>query len=245
MNFFRIVLWKAVSKKLYMITCPTEATRNLILKLNIIEESKVKTLRDPIIDVGKINNKKNSKLDDKILNKNYFLAVGRLTVQKNFLFLIKSFKKIIKNNNDIQLVIAGEGELNNSMNLFIKNHNLEKNIFLIGHQLNIYPLFKNAKCFIMSSLWEDPGFVLIESFFLKTPVISSDCPNGPKEIIFDKINGFKFINNDEESFLKSFYEFENFDKSKLNQIKKNGLLLSKKYTIFDHFKSLSKIFNID
>ena len=97
----------------------------------------------------------------------------------------------------------------------------------------------------MSSLWEDPGFVLIESFFLKTPIISSDCPNGPKEIILDKINAFKFFSNDEESFLKSFYEFENFDKKKLDKIKKNGLLLSKKYTIFNHFKSLNKIFNID
>ena len=244
MNFFRLFLWKIASKKLFLIICPTETTRNLIVKLGIIDESKVKTIEDPIIDISKIIKKKNSGTSINILNKDYFLAVGRLTKQKNFLFLIKAFKKILDKDKNINLVIAGEGELYNPINTFIKQHKLENNIHLVGHQENIYPFFKNAKCFIMSSLWEDPGFVLIESFFLKTPIISSDCPNGPKELIVDNENAFKFTNNNENSFLKSFYEFKNFDNKNLNKLKKNGLLLSKKYTIFNHFKSLDKILSI-
>jgi len=244
MNFFRFFLWKIASKKLSLIICPTETTRNLIVKLGIIDESKVKTIEDPIIDISKIIKKKNSGMSINILNKDYFLAVGRLTKQKNFLFLIKAFKKILDKDKNINLVIAGEGELYNPISSFIKQHKLENNIHLVGHQENIYPFFKNAKCFIMSSLWEDPGFVLIESFFLKTPIISSDCPNGPKELIADKENAFKFTNNNENSFLKSFYEFKNFDNKNLNKLKKNGLLLSKKYTIFNHFKSLDKILSI-
>ena len=90
----------------------------------------------------------------------------------------------------------------------------------------------------MSSQWEDPGFVLIESFFLKTPVISSDCPNGPKELIIDHENGFKFENNKIDSFIKSFDEFENSNKDKIKKIIKNGLKISKKYTVFNHYNSL-------
>ena len=106
-----------------------------------------------------------------------------------FYFLKFTFK------NEYALIIAGEGEMHNEINSYIERYDLQKNIFLIGHKENIYPYFKNASCYVMSSQWEDPGFVLIESFFLKTPVISSDCPNGPKELIIDHENGFKFENN--------------------------------------------------
>ena len=83
--------------------------------------------------------------------------------------------------------------------------------------------------------------LLIESLFLKTPVISSDCPNGPKEIIIDHKNGFKFKNNQEESLAKSFIEFENSSKYKIDEMIKNGLKTSRKFTIFNHYKTLINI----
>ena len=144
----------------------------------------------------------------------------------------------LKNNNDYILVIAGKGEMYKEINSYIVKHKLQKNIFLIGHKENIFPYFKKASCYVMSSLWEDPGFVLIESFFLKTPVISSDCPNGPKELIINNENGFKFENNKIDSFISSFNKFENTGKDKINEIIKNGLKISKKYTIFRHYNSL-------
>ena len=55
---------------------------------------------------------------------------------------------------------------------------------------------KKAKGFILSSLWEDPGFVLIEAAIMKTFVLSSNCLNGPNEIIKDNYSGVSFENND-------------------------------------------------
>ncbi len=241
LNFFRRYLWKKTFKKLHIITCPTKLTRDLLIKLNFTDQKKIKILEDPIIEIKNININKNIELTEKF-EKKYILAVGRLTEQKNFLFLVKAYHLFLNNNNYV-LVIAGEGEMYNKIQSYIIKHKLQKKIFLIGYKNNIFPYFKRASCYVMCSQWEDPGFVLIESFFLKTPVISSNCPNGPKELIIDHVNGFKFENNKMDSFVKSFNEFENSNKDKINKIIKNGLIVSRKYTIFTHYNSLVSILN--
>ena len=55
--------------------------------------------------------------------------------------------------------------------------------------------------FYFTSLWEDPGFVIVEAALSNIPIISSNCPNGPREII--EKNGYLFQNNNLESLLKN------------------------------------------
>ena len=59
----------------------------------------------------------------------------------------------------------------------------------------------------MTSLWEDPGFVLLKLQLAEIPVFSSDCPEGPKEIIKDNFNGLLFKSNDENDLVKNFDKF--------------------------------------
>ena len=68
----------------------------------------------------------------------------------------------------------------------INNLNLKDYVYLIGFKENVFKYFKNAECFILSSLWEDPGWVIIEAIASNTIVLSSDCPSGPKEILIMK-----------------------------------------------------------
>ena len=51
--------------------------------------------------------------------------------------------------------------------------NIEKDIIFLGHKENVYPYYKNAMCFVLTSKWEDPGFVMIEAAASKLPIISS------------------------------------------------------------------------
>ena len=74
------------------------------------------------------------------------------------MFLCKAFKEIVKENNKAKLLIAGNGEEEDEIRKFIKKNNLENNIILLGYIDNIYPYFKNSQGFILTSLWEDPGF---------------------------------------------------------------------------------------
>ena len=65
---------------------------------------------------------------------------------------------------------------------------------------NVYPFVKNSIAIISSSLWEDPGAVMIEASFCNKNVISSNCPNGPEEFLSsDKRGYYIFKNNDVDS----------------------------------------------
>ena len=234
MNFIRKLLWKVALKKIYLVTCPTYNTLNYLKDLNIVECSKLKILYDPIIKVREINKKKK----EKIFYKDYFLSVGRLTKQKNFMFLCKAFKEIVKENDNIKLIIAGSGEEKKKLKIFIDKNKLSKNIILLGYIKNIYPYFVNSKGFILPSLWEDPGFVLIEASHCRTPILSSNAWPGPIELIKDNFNGVTFESNNLESFLRKFEYFNH--STNIKNLQLNSLKLSKKFSCFNHFSSFSK-----
>ena len=237
LNIFRKTLWKIALKNFHLVTCPTESTYNYIKSLNIIEPEKVKLLYDPVIEVSKI--KKKIKEKNNFEFKNYFLAAGRLTKQKNFIFLCKAFQQVLAKYPDYKLLIAGEGEDGNKIKNYIIKHNLEKNIFLINFVDNIFPLIKDAEAFILSSLWEDPGFVIIEAAFCRKIVFSSNCLTGPREIIKNDHNGFLFESNNIKSFLQNFDKL--IKKKKDKQILLNNLKYIKKFTLFNHYRALKEL----
>ena len=89
-------------------------------------------MKDPIIEISNYNRNKIKSKVDQIDKENFFFAAGRLTKQKNFLFLCKCFKEILKKYPNEKLIIAGEGEDFKKINKFIELNNLQNNIFLVG-----------------------------------------------------------------------------------------------------------------
>ena len=243
LGILRKFLWKKALPKVYMITCPTKSTANYIESLGIIDKEKIKTLYDPIIEINKINLQKKQNINLPFKGEKYFFTAGRLTKQKNFLMLCKAVKKIVLNFPSFKLVIAGDGEDKNKILSYIEKNNLEKNIFLIGYVKNIFPYINSSQGFILSSLWEDPGFVLLEAGACKIPIFSSDCLEGPKEIIKDNVNGILFKSNDINNFVKNFDRFNSIinNKDLKKKIVLNNLILSKKFSLFSHYLKLDKI----
>ena len=162
---------------------------------------------DPIISTKRINEKKKEKFDFEL--ENFYLAIGRLTKQKNFKFLIEVFSEFLKASNS-NLVIVGEGEEKESLQKFIEKKNLRGRVFMVGFKNNVFKYFEKSKCFVLSSLWEDPGFVLVESAYMNVPIISSDCDNGPKEILAYGKNGILFKSNNKASLLDAFIQIVTF-----------------------------------
>ena len=241
LNIFRYLLWKIFSKKLYMITCPTLGTFKYIDDLRIFEKKKLMILKDPIIDIKKFIKNKNELIDEKIKKKKFIVAIGRLTKQKNFLFLISCFYKIQKKFSEYSLIILGEGEERKKIENLILKYNISNKVHLLGYEKNVFKYLINSKYFILSSLWEDPGFVLVEAGMSNTIILSSDCPNGPKEIVENE--SFLYKSNNEKDLIKKFELIENMEKDKifLQKIKIKKRL--KDYTMFKHYKSLKKILN--
>lgn len=162
--------------------------------------------------------------------------------KKNHKLLIDAFSLLDKNDNNY-LYIIGEGEEKDKLLKKIKKLNLEKKIFLLGFKENVYPYISASIAIISSSLWEDPGAVMIESAFCNKPIISSNCRNGPKEFLMHGKAGYLFENNDISSLKNNIEKMLQEDKRKKYLKIVNAKINSKKYTLFNHYKTLKSILN--
>ena len=241
LNFIRKFFWRLFSKKIYMITCPTHSTYNRLKELKIFPEEKLKILYDPIISVREINKKKLEKLDDKLRNQEFILGIGRLTKQKNFKLLINAFAEISTKLPKLELIIIGEGEEKNKLQRLISELGLNNKVHLIGYKNNVFNYLYNAKCFISSSLYEDPGFVLIEAGFLNKIVFAADSKTGPSEILNFSKRGFLYKNNNYKDLVRIFFNFNELDSLELKNKKIYFKKYSKNFTFFSHYKFLKKI----
>ena len=244
LTLIRKILWKLVSKKIFKVTCPTLGTYNKLKSENIFDD-KLIFIPDPILNINDFKIKKNEdiEIEKNFSKKNSILSIGRLTQQKNFGFLIKSFKTMLEKYPNLNLFIIGEGEKKNELIELINLLDLKDKVFLIGYKYNVYKYLIECKCFILSSLWEDPGFVLVEAGISNATVLSSNCNFGPSEILQKGQNGFLFSSQSESSLIDSFDKFMN---SKDDELIKKKIYLKKnikKYTSYNHFKLISKIFD--
>ena len=84
-------------------------------------------------------------------------------------------------------MILGDGEEKNELNKLIKNLNLQDRVHLIGRVENVYEYMKQADVFVLSSLWEELGFVIVEAAFNNLFVISVTAQMVQKNLLI-KIN---------------------------------------------------------
>ena len=242
LNFLRKLLWKTISKKITLVTCPSYETMDYIKNTKIFDEKKIVVLHDPIINISTIlKKKKDLKIKEKHLKKEYFLSIGRLTKQKNHTLLIDLFSYYKKMNKDYNLYIIGEGEEENFLKEKILRLKLQDRVFLLGFKKNIYPYIKLSKAVISPSLWEDPGAVMVEAAFCDKIVLSSDCRNGPKEFLMNSRAGYLFENDNLDSLIKSFNELIEDAPEEIYKKKVLAKINSKKYTIFNHYLILKNL----
>ena len=243
-NFFRKFYWKTCGNVFFRITSPTNATINHLQLIKIFDEKKIFLLKDPIIDIQKIEKLKKQKIDPYFEKNQFIVAIGRLTKQKNFKFLISCFQKLTDSQPNLKLVILGDGEEMQNLKKLIHTKNLENNIFLLGHSQNVFSYLSRAKLFILSSLWEDPGWVLLEAAASNTLILSSDCKNGPSEIIDNNNAGQLYKSDDEQDFINKFNKIMSLDKVQIDSKKLFAKKKSYSYTKFQHFKNLEEIISI-
>ena len=246
LNLVCHIFWKLFSKKIYRVTCPTTLTYEYLKKINIFDQNKLFVLRDPVIQLHEFLKKKNEKIEDlKIEKNNLIISIGRLTRQKNLILLIRAFKKILLKYPNYHLLLLGEGEQKKLLTEETKKLKIQERISFLGYQKNVYKYLLNSDCFILTSLWEDPGFVILEAALSNTLIISSNCPNGPNEILSNGQNGFLFQNNNLSDLLNKFDEFKNSTEDELNKKKLFAKKQIKIFTQFAHFKSLRNIINLN
>ena len=110
------------------------------------------------------------------------LGVGRLNPQKDFATLIKAFAKV-QQQQPAKLIVLGEGEERCYLESLVKELNITESVALPGFVDNPYIYMAQAAVLVLSSGWEGFGNVLVEAMAVGTPVVATDCPSGPAEIL--------------------------------------------------------------
>jgi glycosyltransferase involved in cell wall biosynthesis len=144
----------------------------------------VRVLHNPIVDAELFANAREP-LEHRWFGENtppVFLAVGRLNYQKDFPNLLEAFA-LVRKKKFARLIILGEGELRAQLETMVKNLGIIDDVSLPGFVKNPYAYMSQASCFVLSSRQEGLPTVLIEAMACGCPVVSTDCPSGPEEIL--------------------------------------------------------------
>ena len=133
------------------------------------------------------------------------IAAGRLNQVKGFDNLINIWKDIKRQDPSWLLYIFGDGDDNykDYLQLLIRNNDLSEHVFLKGSSSDLDSEFLKASIFVCASHTESFGMVLIEAMNCGLPVVSYDCPFGPRYIVENSIDGFLVDNQNEEQFKKA------------------------------------------
>lgn len=120
---------------------------------------------------------------------NSICAAGRLAYEKDYPTMLKAFKLVHDVHPEITLKIFGAGELENEIKGLIQSLDLENAVKLMGRIKNVPEELVKSKCYVLSSIAEGMPNALIEAMAVGMPCVSTDCPNGPAELITNEENG--------------------------------------------------------
>lgn len=110
----------------------------------------------------------------------YLVNVGKFKHQKRHDILIQAYAQA---NVDDKLVLVGTGELLESSKSLVEQLGIKDKVIFTGFMKNPYPYVKHAKAMIVSSDFEGFSIAILEALALDTPIISTDCPSGPREVL--------------------------------------------------------------
>ena len=165
------------------IVAVSEGVAKDLIEIGLPKE-KIKVIYNPIVDT-QLKNKIQDSFEHTWLKTGQppvILAVGRLTKQKDFPTLLRAFA-IVRRQLPVRLIILGEGEERPSLESLIRKLNIESDVKLMGFVENPYMYMSKVSMLVLSSVWEGFGNVLVEAMAAGTPVLSTNCPSGPAEIL--------------------------------------------------------------
>ena len=158
------------------------------------------------------------------------IAVGRYVYQKGFDLLLQAWAIVEKQNQDWELAVYGQGERAPYEQL-IDTLKINRNrCHLYGPTDSIKHEYFNSSVLAFSSRFEGFGMVLIEAMSCGLPVVSFDCPCGPKDIISDGVDGVLAPNGDVEQFADSLLYFINHPEE-IQRFSKNAQIKSEHYSL--------------
>ncbi len=202
--------------------------------------SKVITIYNPSLEEKIIQNNMIKKVKIN-RSKKILLNVGFFEKQKDQLTLLKSINILKKNYNNFYLLLVGDGSEYNNLSNYIKKNNLQKFVEIHRKIDNPVDFFKKADLFILSSIYEGLGNVLIEAIKYKCPIITTNCNSGPMEIISNGKYGDFFNPRDYQTLAKKILNHLKNPKKLKKKIKVPKSHLAK-FSLKNNVRNFQKLF---
>ncbi len=134
------------------------------------------------------------------------ISIGRLEKQKGYPYLLRAFATV-REVVPCRLVVIGRGEEQVKLEQLSVELGIDDSVSFLGFQQNPYKFLSHSDIFVLSSLWEGFGRVLVEAMACGVPVISTQCLSGPGEIINDSMDGFLVPPADDKALARVILRF--------------------------------------
>jgi glycosyltransferase involved in cell wall biosynthesis len=168
------------------------------------------------------------------------VAVGRLTKQKGYPYLLRAFS-IVREQLSCRLLIIGEGEDKTMLDTMAKELGIEKDTIFPGFQKNPFKYMAKSSLFVLSSLYEGFPNVILEAMTLGLAIVATDCPSGPSELIDDGQNGILVPVKDEKALAHAIVEVLKNDKLR-EDLGREAKLKAQRFALSEITKDYQKLF---
>lgn len=164
----------------------SEGVRDGIAETYGVPRETIDVVRN-FIDVADVDRMTNAPSPTLTPNRFHIAVVGRLDVQKGHIHLLRAMVRLIheEEQTDIQLHLLGQGPLERELREFVGGHNLDDHVHFVGFVQNVPAYLRACHLFCLPSLYEGLPLALLEAMACRVPIVATDCPSGPREVLGD------------------------------------------------------------
>tara|TARA_B100001559_G_C16470108_1_gene608548 strand:+ start:575 stop:1684 length:1110 start_codon:yes stop_codon:yes gene_type:complete len=226
-------------KKADKIVAISEGVKNGLIKSLKIEESKIKVIYNGAIT------KKHHEKKFVIPKHRWFglqniclvCSIGRLSPEKGIYELVCAFRRAHKLNDNLRLIIIGEGDEDARIKKYLNTHSMNEYVEMIGFRENYYSYLDSSDIYVLNSYFEGMSNILAEALTTDTKIISTNCKHGPIELL-KGVKESKLIDvNNESQLVNAIYDF-----SKTKKIRRGSIPHLKNFYFDESMKKYIKLY---
>lgn len=240
--FFLPSLIRIFYPKADAIICVSNSVKNDLY--NVLGKSiKLEVIYNPIVDDSIISLSKEPLFEDQYIFEGAYpviIAVGRLVKAKDYPTLLKAFKRVL-DSKKARLLILGEGPEENQLKELVSQLQIYNQVVFAGFKKNPYKYMAHSSLFVLSSIREGFGNVIVQAMACGIPILATNDNSGPGEIINNGVNGLLVDTNNIEALSDAILKIlENPDFAK--KLSENGLERAKSFSIKESVANYEKVF---